>query len=78
MSIRNTTTAVLLCGLTGAAAAQQTTECVQPGAAITDGVPLVVPVTINAPAGAMIDDVRIDLDLTHPWIGDLVVTVEHA
>lgn len=36
---------------------------------------IVVPITVEAP-GMLVGGVTVDLDLTHPWVGDLVVTLQ--
>lgn len=35
-----------------------------------------VPIEVSAGAGEIISAIEIDLEITHPWVGDLVVTLE--
>jgi subtilisin-like proprotein convertase family protein len=48
-----------------------------PAVAIPDNNPLGVSDTLNMGASFSIQDVNISLDVTHTWVGDLIVTVEH-
>lgn len=69
------TTLVSLCA--SQAAAQQVTVCVDPVAAVPELAPaLLVPIDVVLPAGATVTAVSVDLTLTHPWVGDLVITLD--
>ena len=35
-----------------------------------------IPIEVSAGAGEIVSAVTIDLDITHPWVGDLVITLE--
>ena len=48
------------------------------GLAIPDGSVDGVSHTINVPDGGSVTDLDIDLDISHPWVGDLCVTVSHG
>ena len=68
----------IISGFASAASAQEATVCVQPNAAIPDNGPgIEAHIGVSLPANAVITDVRVGLDIVHPWIGDLVVTLSH-
>lgn len=47
-------------------------------ALIQDGNPAGVTNTITIPAGGTINDLNVRLDISHPFVGDLVVTLRHV
>ncbi len=52
--------------------------CVNPNASIPDNSTLgiTIPIDIAAGPGEIIDSLSVSLDITHPWVGDLVITLE--
>jgi subtilisin-like proprotein convertase family protein len=67
---------VLGAGVLAASAARAETinACNNTPAAIPDdATTLIVPITVAG--GGTVTDITVDLDITHPWIGDLVVTL---
>lgn len=61
-----------------ASASEELTVCASPMTAIPDaapGSPAEAVILASLPANAEILSVRVALDVTHPWIGDLVATV---
>lgn len=66
----------LTVGLTSAADAQVVT-CINPAMTVPDSSPtgISVPIEVIASSGLLVEGVELDLDITHPWVGDLVVTL---
>lgn len=64
--------------LTLASLAMADETCVNPNASIPDNAPsgIVIPINIAAGSGEVIDALSVSLELTHPWVGDLLVTLE--
>lgn len=52
--------------------------CVTPNASIPDNSTsgITIPIDIAAGPGQIIDSLSVSLDITHPWVGDLVITLE--
>jgi hypothetical protein len=49
-----------------------------PGAAIPDRTPAGITSTITVPAGAAVGTVTVTVDISHTYVGDLVLTLSHA
>ena len=52
--------------------------CASPAVAIPDNDPAGVTSEIVVPGSAFIGDLNIYVDVTHTWVGDLVVTIQHV
>ena len=67
-------TTMLLCLATIAHADE---VCVTPNAAIPDNSTsgITIPMNIAAGPGEIIDSLSVSLDIAHPWVGDLVITL---
>jgi len=66
------------CAVISTASGQSVRVCVSPSAAIPDaGAPLSITLEPALPAGVTVLDATVELDIGHPWIGDLVVTLDH-
>ena len=46
--------------------------------AIPDNTPAGVSLTVDVPAGTTVNNLAVDLDIAHTYIGDLTITLEHA
>lgn len=65
----------LTAAVTSTAQAQLVT-CINPAATIPDNAPsgITIPIEVAGSSGLVVA-VELDLDITHPWVGDLVVTL---
>ncbi len=52
--------------------------CSTPNLAIPDNSPGGVSDTLNVPAGGAISDLNVDLGITHTWVGDLILSLQHV
>jgi subtilisin-like proprotein convertase family protein len=52
--------------------------CNTPNLAIPDNNPSGVSNTLNVPTGGAISDLNVALDITHTWVGDLILTLQHV
>jgi subtilisin-like proprotein convertase family protein len=66
----------LTAALTSTAHAQVVT-CIHPGATIPDNAPsgVTIPIEVAVAPGLVVESVELDMQITHPWVGDLVVTL---
>ena len=75
--MRRLLASTLISALAAQSSAQQISVCVDPVAAVPELAPaLLVPIDVVLPAGATVTAVSVELTLTHPWVGDLVVTLD--
>jgi hypothetical protein len=52
-------------------------DCMTTGADIPDNDPTGLSETITISSGGTVEDLNISLDVTHTWVGDIIVTIEH-
>jgi hypothetical protein len=64
--------------LVSSAAALGGDVCVTPNASIPDNnvSGIVIPIDVSSAPGQIIDSISVSVDITHPWVGDLMIMLE--